>query len=379
MVRKPIKTTPDKKFYKTQTPVPHWLHSTYTEVTSRMAEASQSQCSGRKIYLILAGWVALIGIAVAAHWPYADERDARATSRPAAAATPATDNAFAPSGRDHAEEKTRGTEQNLCVELLTEPENSIPSVFRHTQENRISQAEQLRPAAAILRSGQRPLRVMQIGDSHVAGKTFPQTLKQTLCKYLGEAEDADSGSGVWFSYFGSNGATTQRFLTPDYMEKFAAKNPDLIILSLGTNEAHGMGYRKDLHEKQLDTFLTQLREACPDATILLTTPPGDYLSTAHVSYRRTSRSRKRKRYVHYTKRPNPMSARCAELLAEYGEANQMPVWNMFDICGGEEAAHRNWVTAHYMRADRIHFEPQGYTVQGKLLGEALARAFGTGC
>ena len=57
----------------------------------------------------------------------------------------------------------------------------------------------------------------------------------------------------------------------------------------------------------------------------------------------------------------------------------MPVWNMFDICGGEEAAHRNWVTAHYMRADRIHFEPQGYTVQGKLLGEALARAFGTGC
>lgn len=377
MGKKLTKRTENKGAHKTQTSQPQWLHSTCTKMTAHMAEASKSDSSGRKLYLILAGWVALIGIAVAAHWPYGNEGRQTATD-PNNAFLPA-ENAFRTAQDITTAEEAFDTHQATSVQLLTELDNSLPSSFRNTQQNVINNPELLRPAAVILRKGQRPLKVMQIGDSHVAGKTFPQTLKQTLCKYLGEAERPDSGTGVWFSYFGSNGATTQRFLTPGYMQKFAEKNPDLIILSLGTNEAHGMGYRKDLHEKQLNTFLAQLREACPEATILMTTPPGDYLSSSYVNYRRTSRSKKKKRYVRYVKRPNPMSARCAELLAEYGEEHQMPVWNMFDICGGQEAAQRNWVSAHYMRADRIHFEPQGYTVQGKLLGEALARAFSKGC
>lgn len=57
----------------------------------------------------------------------------------------------------------------------------------------------------------------------------------------------------------------------------------------------------------------------------------------------------------------------------------MPVWNLFDICGGEQAAQRNWVAAHYMRPDRIHFQPNGYALHGKLLGEAIAKALAEGC
>lgn len=38
------------------------------------------------------------------------------------------------------------------------------------------------------------------------------------------------------------------------MQKFAEKCPDLIMLSLGTNEAHGMGYRPEQHEVQLNNF-----------------------------------------------------------------------------------------------------------------------------
>lgn len=246
--------------------------------------------------------------------------------------------------------------------------------FRNTQPNEIIHSERLKPIAAILLSKERPLRVLHLGDSHVAGKTFPQAVKEVLAEQFGTAESADEGSGVYFRFIGRNGATSASFLTNDYMQSIAEVSPDLIILSLGTNEAHGMGYREELHTEQLNTFFEMLRDACPQATILLTTPPGDYLTTTYVNYRRTSRhSRKKVRQVRRSTRPNPMGPRCAANILAYGNEHNMPVWDLHTICGGN-LTERNWVSAHLMRPDRIHFQPAGYTLQGHLLGNALVRA-----
>lgn len=330
-----------------------------------------SQGSGRKLYMLIAGWVIVIGVAVAASIG-AGNGSCRSDQQGATLG----ENAFRRTTAYDDAEPSQGTEsgQRPDVKLLEQPGNSMPASFKKTQDNIIDQPQLIQQAAFILADGQRPLRVLHIGDSHVAGKTFPLAVKETLTRCLGQAKSASEGLGVWFNFIGKNGATSSTLLTEKYMTDFAEKCPDLIIVSLGTNEAHSMNYREDLHEKQLDEFFTRLREACPNAAILLTTPPGDYLSSSYVSYKQTSRSRRNLRQVRYAKRPNPMSARCASFLADYGHGNHMAVWDMFTICGGEDAAQANWTGNGLMRPDRIHFQPKGYEIQGHLLGEAIVRA-----
>ena len=177
---------------------------------------------------------------------------------------------------------------------------------------------------------------------------------------------------------GNNGATAVTFTNEVYFSDFADKAPDLIVLSLGTNEAHGMGYREDLHERQLKAFLAGLERACPGAVVLLTTPPGDYLTPRYGDSRKMGRSKRRTKQVRTAKRPNPMSGRCARFLSDYAGEHAMACWNLYEICGGDEMAQRNWVAGHYMRPDRVHFEPKGYQLQGTLLAEALVRALAGG-
>lgn len=332
----------------------------------------RSQSSGKKLYTLLALWIVVLTVAVAAvstnncstssshsTLPEAFRRDSVPTATP---------NVGAPS-------------EEIPVTLnydLSGLDNTLPSSFRNTKENNILCTNVLQSCSRIIAAGERPLRVLHIGDSHVAGKTFPTAVKETLLKVFGEPNDTTNGktgNGIEFQFIGSNGATSSRFLTDSYMNRFAAFSPDLIILSLGTNEAHGMGYREDLHTQQLDKFFKRLNEACPNAAIVLTTPPGDYLTTSYVTRIRASRKSKHYvRRVRYTSRPNPMSSRCAELICNYGKEHGMAVWDLYTIAGGEQTAQRNWVTARLMRADRIHFEPAGYKIHGRLLGNALATA-----
>ena len=342
---------------------PRWHASTSSGFTPT------AKGSSRKLYVLLTLWAVVLTVAMAA--AVSDSNDTGGQQKRQ------TPEAFLhPEGNDTGKEQVRAEADQAKLDIDLERLNTkFPAAFRNTKPNALNHAEWLAPVAHMLGEGKRPLRVLHIGDSHVAGKSFPQALKSTLTATLGEASSADEGKGVWFSYVGSNGATSQRFLSEAYMNRFAEARPDFIILSLGTNEAHGMGYREDLHDRQLNEFFKQLHEACPDATVLLTTPPGDYLTTSYVNYRRTSRhSRKKVKVVRRTSRANPMSSRCAANIVNYGAEHHMSVWDLFSICGGEEGpAQRNWVSAHLMRADRIHFEPAGYRLQGQMLGEAILR------
>lgn len=251
---------------------------------------------------------------------------------------------------------------------------TLPTYFNDVKPNQINRATTLKHVFDVLCRSNRPLRILQLGDSHVAGKSYPLAVKKTLENAWGEAGGDSAQTGVDYDFIGSNGATTVRFATPEYMQKVAAKNPDLIILSFGTNECHGMGYRESLHREQLEDFYQMLSETCPDAVIMMTTPPGDYLTTKSVRYVRQSRNRKKRRIVHSVSRVNPMSVRCAAELEAFGEEHNLPVWDLNTIAGGTDA-QRNWTSASLMRPDRIHFTPEGYTLQGKLLGEAILTAY----
>ncbi len=355
--------TPTDGLGSSHTAMPAWQSTSSTGY-------SASHASRGRFYALLSGWVVVLGVAVAAGF----------THGTAGSSAPLVqqDNAFCVTDDSVPANQLQPLDGFPEVPLLAQPGNHLPHSFRACRRNCLQGAEVLLPAARILAGGERPLRVLHIGDSHVAGQSFPQAVRAELTRCLGEAQSPDEGSGVWFSYVGKNGATASTFTNGTYYEAFADKEPDLILLSLGTNEAHGMGYREDQHERQLSAFLEGLGRACPSAVVVLTTPPGDYLTTHYVNYRKMGRSKRRTKQVHSAKRPNPMSGRCARFLASYARDHAMACWDLYEICGGDEAAQRNWVSAHYMRPDRVHFEPKGYRLQGTLLAEALVRALSGG-
>lgn len=344
---------------------PNWSESSSSGIP-------RSQSSSKKFYTLLALWIVVLTVAVAA---VSTNNCSTGNSRTALPEAFQKDSMPSPTASARSHSKDVPVTLNYDLSGL---DNSLPSSFRNAKDNNMLYANILQPCSRILATREHPLRVLHIGDSHVAGKTFPTAVRETLLKVFGEANDTTNGTtgnGIEFQFIGSNGATSSRFLSDNYMNRFATFSPDLIILSLGTNEAHGMGYREDLHTQQLDKFFERLRKACPGAAIVLTTPPGDYLTTSYVTRIRASRKSKRYvRRVRYASRPNPMSSRCAELIANYGKEHGMAVWDLYTIAGGEQTAQRNWVTAHLMRADRIHFEPAGYKIHGRLLGNALAKA-----
>lgn len=276
--------------------------------------------------------------------------------------------------------RVRKAEEPQPRKPLAEIGCAVPKAFRDVQPNVLTYPEGLERCRALWQRGERPLRILQVGDSHVAGGALPQALRKELQRTLG-APAPDSlgaeGAGVTLQYFAKNGATASHFISPDYAAKMADAQPDLVIVSLGTNEAHGMGYTEAPHTKTMTELLAQIRSACPDAEVVMTTPPGDYLTTRYVDYKRTSRSSRKRRVVRRASRPNPMTRRCAENILAFAGENGLAAYDLFGVCGGEKAAVRNWLAGHFMRPDRVHFTPRGYEVMGTMMAQAIALVLST--
>lgn len=250
--------------------------------------------------------------------------------------------------------------------------NSMPKSFRNTKENKITNEPPLYPIFNKLAHGTEPVRIVQIGDSHVRGHVFSVATRHTLEESLGsqavypddityrtEALAHETGApGIVYHAIGINGATTAAFCNEEKVEQIKALHPDLIILSFGTNECHTRKYDPVEHYVQMDAILTLLNHYIPNATIMLTTPPGAYV-----------------RYSRRRKIPNPRTETAVKTIVRFAQDHDLPVWDLYDIVGGKKSACTNWRNNHMMQRDQIHFTHNGYTLQGNLLGEAILNAF----
>lgn len=197
------------------------------------------------------------------------------------------------------------------------------------------------------------VRIVHVGDSHIRGHIFPQTTGNRLKDIFGSVSYIDKGI---------NGGTCLTFTHPDRIAEIAAQKPDLLILSLGTNESYGLRYNANTHYYQIDELVKLLQNSLPGIPILLTTPPGSYL---HL------RQRKRRRVCSI----NPNTSSAAETIKKYGRDHQLPTWDLYNIVGGKERACKNWMEAKLMRTDHVHYLPEGYILQGNLLFQALIKAY----
>jgi lysophospholipase L1-like esterase len=259
---------------------------------------------------------------------------------------------------------------NAIVELVpckpaSEPidtialQSAFPETFKHTAPNVIAgNSPALQPVMERLHrlrseSSDDTLHIVHIGDSHVRGRIFPRTAGRRLSEAFG---------AISYTDLGVNGATCLTFTHPARIEAIAELQPELLILSFGTNESHNKRYNANTHYHQMDELVKLLRSRMPETPILLTTPPGSYESF-----------RKRRRRRTYS--VNPRTATVVNTIRNYGEDRGLAVWDIYNIAGGKDHACTNWWNAGLMRADHVHYAEDGYVLQGELLFHALINTY----
>lgn len=270
--------------------------------------------------------------------------------------------------------------------------NSKPKAFKGTKTNELTREASIYPFFDSLVALKRPVRIMHIGDSHVRGHSFTvetrkalesvwgsQAVKPQNIDYRTTAMAKETGKpGLVYHALGKNGATCADFTAASYINKIKAVKPDLIILSFGTNECHVKHYDAEQHRKDLERMLQLLKDSCPNAVVMVTTPGGAYFSYKS-SYTRKVKNKRGKRvtkkFYNITYKKNPNTVTCVNTITNFAKEHNLAVWDLYGICGGESNSAKNWSENKLMKKDHVHYTHEGYHAQGDMLAEAIMKAY----
>lgn len=180
------------------------------------------------------------------------------------------------------------------------------------------------------------------------------------------ASITNENSGIVYHAIGNNGAAFSSYNQIDnFGKEIASLHPDLIIMSLGTNEAFGKMSDESII-CEIDYMVRQLKLNNPKAKLLLVTPME--CQRASRSYRRTRKGRRYSSSKSYS--VNARVASVAQVIREYSEKNNIPLYDFYNVAGGSGASAR-WVNAKLMSGDRIHLSFPGYQIAGDLFTCAI--------
>jgi lysophospholipase L1-like esterase len=183
-------------------------------------------------------------------------------------------------------------------------------------------------------------------------RTSPQQTGAVLYGLL-----LDNGqSGLFYHAIGVNGAAVRHYnRAPLFFEQLPVLQPDLLIISLGTNDAYESGFNPVAFRQQLDTLVSRLRQGSPRADVLLTAPADSYRA---------------RRYR------NPDLARLRTVLRAYCQEHDLAYWDFAAVQGGY-GSMQAWQAHGLAQSDLVHFTTKGYNLQGLLLYLALQDGFAT--
>lgn len=165
-------------------------------------------------------------------------------------------------------------------------------------------------------------------------------------------------AGVIVHTIGVNGATFENYLeTEGFFSQLATLKPDMLIFSLGTNEAIS---NRPVHADSLMTTLDRIRGKLADHKIndciLFTTLPAVY-----KGYRKNRKT---------SYRPNPNAEIVRNTILLYAQNRGLACWDWYEIMGGKSSMAK-WKSKRMTDRRYIHFTNKGYTIQGMLLREAF--------
>ena len=160
--------------------------------------------------------------------------------------------------------------------------------------------------------------------------------------------------GVVYNAIGVNGARLDSYIECELFEShLSALNPDMIIISIGTNDAYTRRFNQEKYRTNYYRLLAKIKEAQPNATILLTVPNDSYL------YRR---------YI------NRNTEKVKNVIFDISKNEGYGVWNFYEIMGGLNSSYI-WYRTGLMTSDKIHFNRKGYNLKGDLFFAAFLKAY----
>ena len=163
----------------------------------------------------------------------------------------------------------------------------------------------------------------------------------------------NDNSGVIYHCIGVNGAKASDYNKfPMFYDQLPALNPDLVIISLGTNESFDKQSGEQYYE-HLDKMIVSIKEKNPQTAVLVMTSPPSIL---HRKYTNT--------FI------EDYSAKIKEKSIE----KQYAVWDLLYILGGNKAIYRN-AAKGYMARDKVHYSKAGYEKQAELFFEAFVQSY----
>lgn len=185
--------------------------------------------------------------------------------------------------------------------------------------------------------------------------------------------------GLFYHAIGNNGAAYETYnRIGNVGAGIAPLAPNLIIISLGTNEAFGK-LNTASFKNSIDRLVKNIRAANPDATLLLTTPMECHRSVVSTKKVRVRNKKGKRRTVNRTSRSYSVNTNIAPLrnvILEYGKENGIAVYDWYEVAGGRGASS-SWISNNLFAKDRVHHTHKGYNVEGRLLYEALLDALRT--
>ncbi len=188
----------------------------------------------------------------------------------------------------------------------------------------------------------------------------PRTAVQRYAQMYGISLE-NGRSGIIYHSFGIIGANCDSFAKSAFFHKqLEFVQPDLVIISLGTNDGSTPYFKKEDFTAKYDALLQKIREICPHSAVLLTTAPDSYFP----------RLRRR------TAGPNFNMASEREAVLELAARGHCAVWDLYSIMGGDGSMNI-WRESALANLDNIHFTKEGYERQGRLLLEALMKGYGS--
>lgn len=165
-------------------------------------------------------------------------------------------------------------------------------------------------------------------------------------------------SGLLYNMIGVNGADFVHYNNSQYfIEQLGTLKPDLVIVSLGTNQAFaGKNFDPEKYYAAIDSLISKVVKTNPGVCVLFTTP-GD-------SFKKYGKKRVK----------NPVVKDVRDVIIKYAKDHQMAWWDLYEVSGGY-GAMANWYSAGMADKFRLHFSKQGYEIQGEIFYRAFRESY----
>ncbi|WHT39849.1 LysM peptidoglycan-binding domain-containing protein [Myroides sp. mNGS23_01] len=160
-------------------------------------------------------------------------------------------------------------------------------------------------------------------------------------------------AGIVYHTIGVNGARYSDYNKyPLFFDQLEGLEADLIIISLGTNEAFDK-IDGESFKAEINRFLKEVKSKNPEASILVTSPPPSYFSKGN---------------------PNTVASTLANEIIINGVDQKYAIWDMYYNLGGTLGLPY-LIEEQMLSKDLVHYTIKGYEYTGTLFFEGLMKVY----